>query len=153
MQSTCWPDDTQAVAPIRTSTAFAWAAQCDVPCVVVQWLTLEQRRVRVALATTDPDPTVSLAAEGRLESWLEKREESAPDRWDYHAELPSCRTLTGLRLGQAPNFSYVTFLPAELAVITAHGWAEHFEEPAESLLDRNAFQRALEEQSTDGRDQ
>lgn len=132
------------VAPISAVAATALAVASGVPCAIIQWITLDTRSARVALETTDPDPTITLSVDTRAQPWLGSREESAPDRWDYHAALRSGRAMTGLRFGRAPNFTEIPFLPAELALLSAYGWGEHLERPADALLDGAAVRAAIE---------
>ena len=138
--------DMSRIAPLTVSTAIARAVQAEVRCTVVQWLAVEGRQLRLTLATSDPVPVLSLATDGKSEWWLDRREESAPDQWDYHAELTGCRAVSALRVGVTPHSTDVPFLSAEFALVAEYGWGDHLERPAEALVDGAAFERALEEQ-------
>ena len=134
------------IFPLTVTAAITAAAVANVPCCVVQWLILDERPLRVTVATTDPDPTVSVAIDSRPGLWLDHREPSAPDRWDYHTEFTGCRTVTGLRIGRPPHVADIPLLSAEFAVMSVYGWGDHLALPVEALVDGAAFQLALKQQ-------
>ena len=110
---------------LSLSDALALAASEGVKAIVRCGVELRDEQLRVGLTTTDRDPMVTLKAdEGEAERWLGDREQSGPDRWDYHAALAQRHDRYFLRLTIADRFEDVQFEPAALVVLSEHGWGD-----------------------------
>ena len=110
---------------LSLSDALALAASAGVKAAVRCGVELREEQLRVGLTTTDPDPIVTLKADdGEGERWLGDREQSGPDRWDYHASRSQRHDRYFLRLTMGDRFDDVPFELAVMAVLSEHGWVD-----------------------------
>ena len=101
------------------------------------------RAVRVSVATSDAEPTLTLTVDDGREELLREREQSAPNRWDY---LTTSGELAGrqfLRLRRGDVQADVEMLGAARTIIETHGWTEDESLVAEAIVDTRAFELAL----------
>lgn len=137
------------MTPLTVTDALREAAAAGVDARLMVCLRPRNRRYLVGVTTSDPEPRLELVvADGRArrveELW--DRTQSGPERWDYRMRLDELREVYVVRLQHGDQVREVPLLPAEQAVVHAHGWSdEAFAHFAEPLVERVAFRRALGE--------
>lgn len=132
------------MAVITLEHAIVRAAALGIEARLVVRVEPSRTPLRIGLTTTDRDPTLAVVSGGR-EEWLRTRTPSAPDRWDYEAEVPMQRDRFAVRLKKGSFSITVDLLPASVAVLTALGWKADVDAWAEPVLDSAVFEAALQE--------
>lgn len=120
--------------------AVALGVRPTIACGVVE----KTHKLRLGLTTADGDPMLTLRADDKNpERWLTEREQSAPERWDYEAEITCFRERFFVELEHGGRRVALAFAPVALAVLTAHGWVDDASRTAEAVVGREDLLRCL----------
>ncbi len=126
--------------------AIARAAAAGLTVRLLSGVEPHAHALSIGIATTDPDPLVSLRCPGGIasgEQLLDQREASGPDRWDYPAAVPCSTPRLLLRLSRADATADVPVAPAGVAILREHGWRDERSLLAEAVVRSEDLAAAL----------
>jgi hypothetical protein len=123
--------------------AIQLVSDAGLTCRIMVGLVGRNRSIRVALDTTDPDPQIAFSIDAAREEFLDTRQQSGPERWDYVVQEPEHIDRWFLRIESGGCVADVPLLPAMLSIILAHGWTDDTRLTTEARVDATAIRAAV----------
>jgi hypothetical protein len=133
---------------LSLSDALVGAAASGVRARLMVRATLPDKPVRIAVTTSDPESYVAICFDGHREAYVDNRQQSGPERWDYFHRprefVDRFVDVYFLRIERSSRVVDVPLLTAVVSIIETYGWtAANTGLIAEAGVDRSAFDAAI----------
>jgi hypothetical protein len=123
--------------------AIQLVADSGLTCRMMVGLVERKRPIRVALDTTDPDPLIALSIDAEHEEFLDTRQQSGPERWDYVVQDAEHMDRCFLRIESGGRITDVPLLPAMPSIILGRGWTDDTSLTTEARVDETTIRAAV----------
>ncbi len=131
------------MSTMRLTEAMQLIADSGLTCRIMVGLVERNHSIRVALDTTDPAPQIAFSIDAKREEFLDMRQQSGPERWDYVVQDAERIDRWFLRIEAGGRIADVPLLPAMVSIILAHGWTDDPSLTTEARVDEAAIRAAV----------